>query len=218
LKKRVTEPQQACSLVADFCFTILRDGTGKPKGSNRRTRSTFTKMKIQQAGSHLDHMLRQTRIHHVQLSMMADLKANGLMTIAAIMLTFSAPFIVREQFRSAVIALMISSLLTIVLATFAVMPGTPLRIKKTLLDVRHSKFNLLFFGSFVAMEYEQFAAAMEEMMNDPSKTYEAQVREIYTLGLFLAAKKYRFLRFAYLTFVTGLFVSVLLLSWAVFVP
>ncbi|HWL92829.1 MAG TPA: Pycsar system effector family protein, partial [Phycisphaerae bacterium] len=171
----------------------------------------------QQAGSHLDHMLRQTRIHHVQLSVMADLKANGLMTIAAIMLTFSSPFIVREQFRMAVIALMISSLLTIVLATFAVMPGTPLRIKKTLPDVRHPKFNLLFFGSFVAMEYEQFAAAMEEMMNDPSRTYEAQVREIYTLGVFLAAKKYRFLRFAYLTFVMGLFASVLLLSWAVFV-
>ena len=163
-------------------------------------------------------MLRQTRIHHVQLSVMADLKANGLMTIAAIMLTFSAPFIVREQFRFAVIALMISSLLTIVLATFAVMPGTPFRLRKTARpDVYHPKFNLLFFGNFVSMEYEQFAAAMEEMMNDPSKTYEAQVREIYTLGVFLAAKKYRVLRFAYLAFVIGLFISGLLLSWAVFV-
>lgn len=64
-------------------------------------------------------MLRQTRIHHVQLSVMADLKANGLMTIAAIMLTFSAPFIVREQFRLAASALMIPSLLTILLAIFA---------------------------------------------------------------------------------------------------
>lgn len=157
-------------------------------------------------------------MHHIQLSVMADMKANGLMTIAGLMLTFSAPFIVREQFRSAVIALMISSLLTIVLATFAVMPGTPLRIKKAALpDVYHPKFNLLFFGNFISMEYEQFAAAMEEMMNDPSKTYEAQVREIYTLGVFLAAKKYRFLRFAYLAFVSGLVVSLLLLSWAVFV-
>jgi pycsar effector protein len=175
-------------------------------------------MKIQQAGSHLDHMLRQTRIHHVQLSVMADMKANGLMTIAGLMLTLSAPFIVREQFRSAVIALMISSLLTIVLAAFAVMPDTPFRIRKTARpDVSHPKFNLLFFGTFVSMEYEQFAAAMEEMMNDPSKTYEAQVREIYTLGVFLAAKKYRFLRFAYLAFVSGLVISLLFLSWAVFV-
>jgi uncharacterized membrane protein len=175
-------------------------------------------MKIQHAGSHLDHMLRQTRIHHVQLSIMADLKANGLMTISAIILTFSAPFIVREQFRFAVIAVLISSLLTIVLATIAVMPGTPLRTRKSgLPDVHHPKFNLLFFGSFVAMEYEQFEAAMEEILNDPSKNYQAQVREIYTLGVFLAAKKYRFLRFAYLAFVIGLLTSALLLSWGVFV-
>ncbi len=174
-------------------------------------------MKIQQTGSHLDHMLRQTRNHHVQLSMMADMKANGLMTISAIMMTFSAPFIIREQFRSAVIALMISSLLTIVLATFAVMPGTPLWIRKTAEpDVRHPKFNLLFFGTFVAMDYEQFEAAMEEVLNDASKTYEAQVREIFTLGVFLGTKKYRYLRFAYLVFVVGLFISALILGWNVF--
>ena len=175
-------------------------------------------MKIQQAGSHLDHMMRQTRMHHVQLSMMADVKANGLMTIAAIMLTFSAPFIVREQFRWAVIALIISCLLTILLATFAVMPSTPLRIRRAAApDVRHPKFNLLFFGSFVAMEYEQFERAMEEMLNDPSKTYEAQVREVYTLGVYLAAKKYRFLRLAYLAFVIGLFTTALVFLWSVFV-
>lgn len=174
-------------------------------------------MKIQQVGSHLDHMLRQTRNHHVQLSMMADLKANGLMTISAILMTFSAPFIIREQFRYAVIALMTSSLLTIVLATFAVMPGTPLRIRKIAQpNVRHPKFNLLFFGSFVAMEYEQFEAAMEEVLNDQSKTYEVQVREIFTLGMFLGTKKYRYLRFAYLVFVSGLFISALMLGWGVF--
>lgn len=174
-------------------------------------------MKIQQAGSHLDHMLRQTRMHHMQLSVMADLKANGLMTIAAIMLTFSAPFIVREQFQFAVLALMLSCLLTIVLATFAVMPGTPLRIRKSAPPhLRHPKFNLLFFGSFVAMDYEQFEAAMEEVLNDPSKTYEVQVREVYTLGVYLAAKKYRFLRLAYLAFVTGLFASSGILGWSIF--
>jgi len=174
-------------------------------------------MKIQQAGSHLDHMLRQTRMHHMQLSVMADVKANSLMTISAVMLTFSAPFVVREQFRFAVLALMISCLLTILLAIFAVMPATPLRLRKCVPpNVRHPKFNLLFFGSFVAMDYEQFEGLMEEVMNDPSKTYEAQVREIYTLGSYLAAKKYRFLRLAYLAFVIGLFASSAVLAWSVF--
>jgi amino acid transporter len=173
-------------------------------------------MKIQQAGSHLDHMLRQTRMHHVQLSVMADLKANALMAISAVMLTFSAPFIAREQFKWAVIVLMIFCLATILLATFAVMPGTPLRIQRNQsTDVHRPDFNLLFFGTFARMGWEQFESAMEEMMNDPSKTYEAQVREVYTLGVFLAAKKYRFLRFAYLAFVTGLFASGAVLGWRV---
>src|SRR3954469_852979 len=100
-------------------------------------------MKIQQAGSHLDHMLRQTRMHHIQLSVMADVKANALMTISAVMLTFSAPFIARAQFKHAVIVLMIFSLSTIVLAMFAVMPSTPIRIKKFApAALRHPTFNL----------------------------------------------------------------------------
>jgi hypothetical protein len=173
-------------------------------------------MKIHQPGAHLDHMLRQTRMHHMQLSVMADVKANALMTISAVMLTFSAPFIAREQFKPSVIILMIFSLSTIVLAMFAVMPSTPIRIKKfEPADVHHPSFNLLFFGSFAHMEYEQFLNAMDEVMNDPSKTYEVQVREVYTLGIFLARKKYRLLRLAYLTFASGLFLSGAILVWRV---
>ena len=39
-------------------------------------------MTIHQPGAHLDHMIRQTRIHHVQLSSMADIKANMLLTVS----------------------------------------------------------------------------------------------------------------------------------------
>ncbi len=40
------------------------------------------------------------------------------------------------------------------------------------------------------------------------------VRELYTLGMFLATKKYRFVRLAYMSFIVGLLISglVLLLS------
>lgn len=171
-------------------------------------------MKIRQAGSHLDHMLRQTRIHHVQLSMMADMKANGLMTIAAIMLTFSAPFIARDQFKAAVIVLMISSLATIILAIYTVMPGPPIRRRKgEMVDLNQPGFNLLFFGCFAPMDYSEFSAAMEDLMNDASKTYEIQVREIFSLGQFLARKKYRFLRCAYMAFGVGLLTSLTVLAW-----
>jgi hypothetical protein len=48
---------------------------------------------------------------------------------------------------------------------------------------------------------------MEEIMNDPNLTYEVQVKELYTLGMFLAKKKYRFLKLAYITFIIGAFAS-----------
>jgi hypothetical protein len=140
---------------------------------------------------------------------MGDLKANALMTIAAVLLTFSAAFVVREKFQAAVIVLMCFCMVTILLATFAVMPGTPLHVrrrKSSDLPMRPG-FNLLFFGSFAGMDYAHFEAAMEEMMNDPSKTYEAMVREVYTLGVYLARKKYRYLRLAYIVFSTGLFAA-----------
>ncbi len=169
-------------------------------------------MKINQAGAYLDHMLRQTRIHHAQLSAMADGKANSLMTLAAVITTFAASFVAKPNFQAAVIVLMCFSLLTIILATLSVMPKTPLRMRKgqpvpTPELMKMPSSNLLFFGTFALMDYEQFEAAMEETMNDHSKTYQVQVREIYVLGYFLAAKKYRYLRFAYMSFLTGVLSS-----------
>lgn len=155
-------------------------------------------------------------MHHIQLSVMADVKANALMTISAVMLTFSAPFIRSTPFTSAVIMIMVSSLTTIVLAIFAVMPGaTPKIAAQASKAAENVSSNLLFFGTFVQMGYQQFEDAMEELMNDPSKTYQVQVREIYTLGVYLAAKKYRYLRFAYFTFTIGLFTSGAILCWSV---
>jgi hypothetical protein len=61
------------------------------------------------------------------------------------------------------------------------------------------------------LSYEQFEAEMERVLNDPSQVYQVQVREIYTLGVFLAQKKYRFLRLAYTSFIVGLFASFLTL-------
>ncbi|MFQ5822849.1 MAG: Pycsar system effector family protein [bacterium] len=165
-------------------------------------------MEIAQPGLHLDHMLRQTRMHHVQLSSMADVKANMLLTMATVVITLSAPHIMKPHLKWAVLVLIAFCLLTIVLATYAAMPKLPLSLKHgSHPDVNSPGFNLLFFGDFVRLQYEEFEAAMEEIMNDPSRTYQAQVREVYSLGMFLVTKKYRFVRLAYISFIAGLLAS-----------
>lgn len=174
-------------------------------------------MKINQPGTHLDHMLRQTRFHHVQLSSMADVKANMLLTMSSVVITLATPHLFKPDFKWPLLVLVAFSLATVGLAAYAVMPKLPLSRKAAPHpDVNDPRFNLLFFGDFTRLDYAEFEAAMEEVMNDPSRTYEAQVRELYTLGVFLATRKYRFLRLAYLSFIAGLFLSfvVMLLSGA----
>lgn len=164
-------------------------------------------MTINQPGAHLDHMLRQTRIHHVQLSSMADIKANMLLTVASLVATLAAPNLMIPILRWPVLVLMLFCLLTIVLAIYAVMPRFSTHAGGEQGKERSPMFNLLFFGDFVQMPYGEFEEAMGKVLNDPNQLYEAQVREIYVLGTFLAKKKYRFLRLAYLTFLIGLLAS-----------
>lgn len=169
-------------------------------------------MNIDKPGQHLDHLLRTTRAHHIQLSSMADMKANMLITMSAIVITLSTPQVLKPDFLWPFLVLIVSSLMTIALAAYAVMPRIPLtKHDRPAPSVSNLQFNLLFFGDFTRMDYPAFESAMEELLNDTSRVYEAQTREIYLLGTFLATKKYRFLRLAYLTFISGVACSVLFL-------
>jgi len=165
-------------------------------------------MNIQQPGPHLDHMLKQTREHHVALSSMADLKANILMTLSSVVLTLSVRHVSDAQTKTAALILIFFCLLTMFFAVYTVMPKVSLLLRrKKKPDLQDPNFNLLFFSDYLQLDYGEYLKAMEQMMNDPSRTYEMQVRELYTLGRFLAAKKYRFVQLAYLAFLTGVVAS-----------
>ncbi len=165
-------------------------------------------MKINSSGNEINYLLQQTRVHHMQLSSMADLKANMLLTMASIVVTLAAPQVMKAGSQAPLLVLIGFSLMTILLAAYAVMPKLPFTGRNAKIpDLQSPQFNLLFFGDFTGLTYEQFEAEMEQVMNDPSRVFQVQVREIYTLGTFLAQKKYRYLRLAYTTFIIGLFAS-----------
>ncbi|MBW2722047.1 MAG: hypothetical protein JRC67_07475 [Deltaproteobacteria bacterium] len=165
-------------------------------------------MEIKQRGSHLDHLVRQTRMHHTQLSSMADMKANMLLTITSVVITLSVGYITEPHLKWAICVLIAFCLMTIGLATYAVMPKIPFLAKRETAEITKTPgFNILFFADFIRLSYEEFEMAMEEVMNDPSLTYQVQIRE---LGTFLAKKKYLFLRLAYITFIIGAFASALI--------
>lgn len=163
-------------------------------------------MKITAPGGHLDQMLRQTRHHHVTLSAMADTKANMLITTSALLITLSGPHILNPIFKWAVLVLAFFCMATIALAIYTLMPKLPPKSQAPP-DVHSPGFNLLFFGDFTRLDYQEYQGAMEQIMNDVSMSYEMQLREVYSLGKFLATRKYRTLRLAYMTFISGLVLS-----------
>ncbi len=174
-------------------------------------------MQIKAPGNEINYLLQQTRVHHMQLSSMADLKANMLLTMSSIVITLAVPRVLVEgKLQWPLVMLIVFSLITIMLAAYAVMPKLPFWSgKKTgAPDAKNPRFNLLFFGDFSGMSYPDFVTEMESAMNEPSRVYELQVREIYILGNFLAHTKYRYLRLAYITFICGLLASVIALVGA----
>jgi len=153
-------------------------------------------------------MIRQTRIHHVQLSSMADMKANMMLTVAALLIPLSIRFLDDPRLQPAALIMIGFCILTVLLAAYAAMPkklgkkGT----SKTI-DPEDPYFNLLFFGSFTQMDYYDFENAMEKLMNDHEEAYKTQIKEIYLMGQYLAQEKYRFVRLAYISFITGMIIS-----------
>ena len=160
--------------------------------------------------SYNDQLIRQTRVYHVQLSMMADSKANMLLTISSILVTLSATHLADARYRWPAIVLIAGCLVSVAFAALTTMPkffragDAP----KSATMPQAPGFNPLFFGDFTRLSYGEFLRTMEHTMSSASTAYEAQLREIYLLGSFLAQSKYRWLRLGYISFMAGLAGSV----------
>lgn len=154
---------------------------------------------------HIDQLMLQTRAHHVQLSSMADIKANIMLTLAALIVTFSIGYLDDPLLRWPVLVMIFFCFVTIVSAAYAVMPKLNGRDRS---EAEISQSNILFFGNFMHMEYEAYMAKLEHVLRSPDRVYEAQIREIYELGVYLGRKKYRYIQIAYQSFLLGLVSSV----------
>ena len=155
---------------------------------------------------HLDQMFRQTRVYHAQLSQMADVKASMMLTLASLIATFSIRYLEDPVLRWPVVVLIFFCLLTIVFAAYAVMPKLRLGGRPNLEDPH---CNVLFFGIFANLEYDEWVKVMNPLMRDPTRVYEAMLRDIYEMGVYLGRMKYPYIRFAYIAFLVGLVSSTL---------
>ena len=166
-------------------------------------------MHIKEPRQQLDHMLRETRIHLISFSQMADTKANILLSISSVLLTISLTKVSDPRFTTSLMVLAGFLLITIFLALMTVIPRVQgFRHKKY--SVRDPNYSPLFFGNYVDIPYDEYLKDMEEIMNDSDRTYEVMVKEIYQSGVYLVKNKYKYIRLGYMFFFTGLIVGTLI--------
>ncbi|MDX1761467.1 MAG: DUF5706 domain-containing protein, partial [Christiangramia sp.] len=75
-------------------------------------------------------------------------------------------------------------------------------------QVKNREVNLLFFGNYHKMPFEQFKWAMNELIKDKDYVYEMLTMDLHLLGKVLH-RKYMLLRLTYTVFMAGIVISVL---------
>lgn len=166
-------------------------------------------MHINEPRQQLDHMLRQTRMNLINFSQMADVKAHILLSLSSVLLSLSLTQISNARLILAIVGLDIFLLITVFFALLTVI-GKIKVLNRKKHSVEDPDYSPLFFGNYGDVPYDEYAKHFEEIMNDPDLTYEIMVKDIYHAGVYLLRIKYKYIRLAYLSFFTGLFVSVVI--------
>ena len=162
-------------------------------------------------------MLRLTSSNHIQLSEMADQKANILISVNAIIISVILSVLLRKLQTDPYLTIptfffLAISVATIVVAILATRPKLSAGTFNEE-DIVNKKTNLLFFGNFHKMQQEQYEKAMKTMMQDSDYLYSSIIQDIYHLGTVLG-RKYKLVRLAYNIFMIGIILSVIIFAIA----
>lgn len=160
----------------------------------------------------IETMFRITSSNSQRLSEQADTKANILISVNAIIISVLLTVIVRRmdeypRFVIPVLILLFVNLVTIIFSILATRPNIPKGIF-TQTDFKQNKVNLLFFGNFFRMGFDDYYKSMLQVMGDRQVLYLNLLRNLYEQGVVLG-RKYKMLKVAYNIFMYGLILSVI---------
>lgn len=159
----------------------------------------------------IETMFRISSSNHQRLSDMADNKAHIMITTTSIIISVLISVLLRKlednpHLVIPTILLLGICVVTMVFSILATRPSLPKGVF-TQADIDAKRVNLLFFGNFYRMDFEDFNNGMQATMNDRDFLYGSLTRDVYSQGVVLG-RKYRLLRIAYNVFMFGIVVSV----------
>lgn len=157
------------------------------------------------------NILRTTQRNNIELTHIADNKANVLLSLNALMITFLLPLVVahtevilEEQLYVPLVVLAVTCFVTIYICTIVLKPSHLNNFRDNASG--NGRFSPFFFGNFYKMEPQEFFSYIRETASRPDEVRSHLTEDLYYVGRRLAFKM-NYIRRAFSIFISGLFLS-----------
>ena len=162
--------------------------------------------KVPEFRTSVDNILRVNHGNQMRLGLMADQKANIMITVASIVFSITIANLDNETMKWPLLTFAIGSFFALLFAIFAIIPNTdyPKTKGSKEIDRESPLFNPLFFGHFAHLSIEEYKEDYAETLMTDDKVYDAMAGDIYGQGKVLALSKYKFLKWSYSSFLWGM--------------
>ncbi len=178
-------------------------------------------------GRGIETLYRSVYDYHINLTSIADNKANMMISINTIIISivitlFGTGFTFSSQSEFASVRfvfpmafLLLTSLLAVV---FAILSARPNVTTKEKYELSKKDSSILFFGNFAQLQLKEFVEKIKELKQVKEELYDSMSIDIYYLGSVLI-KKYNYLSWSYNIFMFGMvicavgFVIIMLFSY-----
>ena len=154
----------------------------------------------------VDNILRVNHGNQMRLGLMADAKANIMITVTSIVFSVTVANLDNEAIRWPLLTFAFGCFLALLFAIFAIIPNTDYpKIKGSEeIDRKSPIFNPLFFGHFAHLDIHEYKEDYAKILKSDDSVYDSMAGDIYGQGKILALKKYKYLKWSYTCFLWGM--------------
>lgn len=188
--------------------TILAEKKAKKEKKNGRITLTDSINSNKSA----QMMFKTSLRNHIDLTSIADNKANIMLTINAGIITVSLSLLAPVISGNPKMVYPISILLTTCVATiiYATLTTRPIKTKgmTAVKSIEGGPTNLFFYGNFYKMGFKDYKAGIKLVLDDENKLDDSIISDLFYLGKALG-NKFNQLRTCYLIFMVGMTLTVI---------
>ena len=167
----------------------------------------------------VDNILRINHGNQMRLGLMADAKANIMITVSSIVFSVTIANLGNETMKWPLLTFACGCFFTLLFAIFAIIPKTPYpKIPGTNdIDRESPWFNPLFFGHFAHLPIDEYKEDYAKTLMTDDRIYDQLTGDIYGQGKVLALSKYKYLKWSYTSFLWGMSGAIFVFMWQNFI-